>query len=125
MIRTRTSFVILFLFVVLVTMLTASPVAAQIDTAVIEKNRAALEKQSTDKDMKRERGTQPEDWNLTLPEGVNIAPDHFLFQWTRCYGRIFFPKGFSSCRSQMAWGCSGSWHQRSGRRHRKVCSAIF
>ena len=56
-----------FFFLVL-TMLAVSPVAAQIDTAIIEKNRAALEKQSTDKDMKRERGTQPEDWISLSPK---------------------------------------------------------
>jgi uncharacterized protein len=95
MIRTLPSLVILFLFVFLVTMLTASPVAAQIDTAIVEKNRAALEKQSTDKGMKRERGTQPEDWIFTLPEGVSSRQITFYSDGTRCYGRIFFPKGFS------------------------------
>ena len=94
-IRSRTSFCFLVL-----TMLAVSPVAAQIDTAIIEKNRAALEKQSTDKDMKRERGTQPEDWIFTLPEGVTSRQITFYSDNSRCYGRIFFPKGFASSQAR-------------------------
>ena len=71
---------------------------AQIDTSIIEKSRAALEKQSTDKDMKRERGTQPEDWTFVLPEGITTRQVTFFSDGTRCYGRIFFPKGFATTR---------------------------
>lgn len=80
---------------ILVVLLSAT-VSAQIDTAIVEKNRAALEKQSTDSNMKRERGTQPEDWLFTLPEGVTSRQITFYSDGTRCYGRIFFPKGFST-----------------------------
>src|SRR5438445_11194084 len=43
---------------------------AQINTDIIEKYRAELQKQATDPEMKRERGTQPQDWLFALPEGV-------------------------------------------------------
>ena len=41
---------------------------AQIKTDIVEKYRAELQKQSTDPEMKRERGTQPQDWIFALPE---------------------------------------------------------
>ena len=44
--------------------------AAQIDTGILEKHKAALEKQTTDPDQKRDGGTQPRDWDYQLPEGV-------------------------------------------------------
>lgn len=81
--------------VVLVALISATALA-QIDTAIVEKNRTALEKQGTDKDMKRERGTQPEDWIFTLPDGVTSRQITFYSDGTRCYGRLFFPKGFST-----------------------------
>ena len=41
--------------------------SAQIDTGIMEKHKAALEKQITDPDQKREGGTQPRDWDYQLP----------------------------------------------------------
>src|SRR5829696_852345 len=43
---------------------------AQIDTGIIDKHKAALEKQIADPDQKREGGTQPRDWDYQLPDGV-------------------------------------------------------
>jgi len=69
--------------------------SAQINTDIIEKFRAELQKQSTDPEMKRERGTQPQDWLFALPEGVRSRQIKFYSDGTPCYGRIFFPKGFN------------------------------
>jgi uncharacterized protein len=69
---------------------------AQIKTDIIEKYRAELQKQSTDPEMKRERGTQPQDWLFALPEGVRSRQIKFYSDGTPCYGRIFFPKGFNA-----------------------------
>src|SRR5574341_1190782 len=69
---------------------------AQIKTDIIEKYRAELQKQSTDPEMKRERGTQPQDWVFALPAGVTPRQITFYSNGTPCYGRIFFPKGFSA-----------------------------
>jgi uncharacterized protein len=70
--------------------------SAQIKTDIIEKYRAELQKQSADSEMKRERGTQPQDWLFTLPEGVKSRQITFYSDGTPCYGRIFFPKGFNA-----------------------------
>ncbi len=70
--------------------------SAQISTEIIEKHRAELQKQSTDPEQKRERGTQPQDWLFALPEGVTSRQITFYSDGTPCYGRIFFPKGFSA-----------------------------
>jgi hypothetical protein len=69
---------------------------AQVKTGIIEKHRAELQKQSTDPEMKRERGTQPQDWLFALPAGVTSRQITFYSDGTPCYGRIFFPKGFSA-----------------------------
>lgn len=70
--------------------------SAQIKTDIIEKYRTELQKQSTDPEMKRERGTQPQDWLFNLPEGVTSRQVTFYSDGTPCYGRIFFPKGFNA-----------------------------
>jgi hypothetical protein len=70
--------------------------SAQITTEIIEKYRADLQKQSTDPEMKRERGTQPQDWVFALPAGVTSRQITFYSDGTPCYGRIFFPKGFTA-----------------------------
>src|SRR5262245_44952681 len=70
--------------------------SAQIKTDIIEKYRAELQKQATEQEMKRDRGTQPQDWLFTLPEGVTSRQITFYSDGTPCYGRIFFPKGFST-----------------------------
>src|SRR5262249_21785683 len=69
---------------------------AQIKTDIIEKYRAELQKQGADAEMKRERGTQPQDWLFKLPEGVVTRQITFYSDGTPCYGRIFFPKGFNA-----------------------------
>ena len=48
----------------LLALVLGAPVAAwaQIDTSIIDKHKAALERQTTDPDQKREGGTQPRDW---------------------------------------------------------------
>ena len=74
----------------------ATTALAQINTDIIEKHRAELQKQSTDPEMKRERGTQPQDWLFALPDGVSSRQITFYSDGAPCYGRIFFPKGFST-----------------------------
>jgi dienelactone hydrolase len=71
---------------------------AQISTDIIEKYRSELQKQATDSEMKRERGTQPQDWLFVLPEGVTSRQVTFYSDGTSCYARIFFPKGFTTAR---------------------------
>src|SRR5262245_52144482 len=65
---------------------------AQIKTEIVEKHRAELQKQGADPEMKRERGTQPQDWVFALPAGVRSRQIRFYSDGTPCYGRIFFPK---------------------------------
>jgi uncharacterized protein len=69
---------------------------AQIRTEIVEKYRAELQKQAADPEMKRERGTQPQDWLFALPAGVRSRQITFYSDLTPCYGRIFFPKGFNA-----------------------------
>ncbi len=71
-------------------------VPAQINTDIIEKHRADLEKQATDPATKRERGTHPEDWLFNLADGVTTRQITFYSDDSPCYGRIFFPKGFTT-----------------------------
>src|SRR4030095_7010559 len=70
--------------------------SAQISTDTIEKHRQDLQKQAADPAMKRERGTQPEDWLFNLPDGVTTRQVTFYSDGSPCYGRIFFPKGFNA-----------------------------
>ena len=69
---------------------------AQIKTEIVEKYRAELRKQAAEPEMKRERGTQPQDWIFALPEGVRSRQITFYSDGAPCYGRIFFPKGFNA-----------------------------
>jgi dienelactone hydrolase len=70
---------------------------AQIDTGIIEKQKAALEKQTTDPDQKRDGGTQPRDWDYQLPEGVRTRQVTFYVDGgTALYGKLFLPKGFTA-----------------------------
>jgi hypothetical protein len=66
---------------------------AQIGTAVIDQHKAALERQTTDPDQKREGGTQPRDWEYRLAEGVR-TPGHLLRGRRRASlcGKLFLPK---------------------------------
>jgi dienelactone hydrolase len=77
-------------------LLFAGIAAAQIDTSIVEKNRADLEKQSKDPVMKREGGTQPQDWPYELPPGVMTHQVSFYAGGgTQLYGKMFFPVGFT------------------------------
>jgi dienelactone hydrolase len=84
------------LAVVITLFLTAVTVSAQINPDIVEKYRGQLQKQASDPATKREGGTQPQDWPFVLPEGVSSRQVRFYSDGTPCYGRIFFPKGFSS-----------------------------
>jgi uncharacterized protein len=76
--------------------LSAITATAQIDASIVEKNRAELEKQSKDPVMKREGGTQPQDWAYQLPDGVTTHQVTFYVGGgTPLYGKIFFPRGFT------------------------------
>ncbi len=71
-------------------------VPAQIDTDIIEKHRADLQKQASEPATKRERGIQPEDWLFNLGDGVTTRQITFYSDDAPCCGRIFFPKGFTT-----------------------------
>jgi dienelactone hydrolase len=78
-------------------LLSTASASAQISTAAIDSNRANFEKQTTDPDMKRDGGTQPRDWNYDLPEGVTTRQITFYVDGgTPAYGKLFFPKGFTT-----------------------------
>ena len=76
--------------------LAATTAPAQINTDIIEKHRADLQKQASEIATKRERGTQPEDWLFNLADGVTARQITFYSDGAPCYGRIFFPKGFTT-----------------------------
>ena len=83
----------------LLALVLGAPVAAwaQIDTSIIEKHKAALERQATDPDQKREGGTQPRDWEYQLPDGVRTRQVTFYVDGgTPLYGKLFLPKGFTT-----------------------------
>src|SRR5688572_20404721 len=70
--------------------------AAQIDAGIIDKFKAALEKQTADPDQKRDGGTQPRDWEYQLPDGVRTRQVTFYVDGgTPLYGKLFLPKGFT------------------------------
>ena len=70
---------------------------AEIGAAAIDQHRAALERQTTDADMKREGGTQPRDWNYDLPAGITTKQITFYVAGgTSLYGKMFDPKGFTA-----------------------------
>jgi uncharacterized protein len=81
--------------ITLAVFIVTSSASAQISTVIIEKHREDLQKQATDPAMKRERGTQPEDWIFNLANGVTTRQVTFYSDGSPCYGRIFFPKGFN------------------------------
>lgn len=70
---------------------------AQIGTAAIDQHKAALERQTTDPDQKREGGTQPRDWEYRLADGVRTRQVTFYVDGgVPLYGKLFLPKGFTS-----------------------------
>jgi hypothetical protein len=50
--------------------------------------------QNKDKPVKR--GLTPEDWKYTLAPGVTAKEITYYSDEIPCYGKIFFPKGFSA-----------------------------
>ena len=75
----------------------ASPLEAQISTAVIDQHKAALERQTTDPDQKRDGGTQPRDWEYQLADGVRTRQVTFYVDGgVPLYGKLFLPKGFAA-----------------------------
>ena len=42
----------------------------------------------------RENGTQPEDWEFDLPDGVTTQDITYYSDGVACYGRLFFPRDF-------------------------------
>ncbi len=85
-----------FRLVGVVTLLGAAvPIGAQIGTSVIEQHKAALERQTTDPDQKRDGGTQPRDWEYQLGDGVRTRQITFYVDGgVPLYGKLFLPKGF-------------------------------
>jgi len=73
-----------------------APALAQIDTSIVERYRADLEKQAASPEMKRQGGTQPQDWIYQLPDGVATRQVTFYSDGSPCHGKIFFPRGFSA-----------------------------
>src|SRR5499427_8108656 len=92
----RSCFINILAALIVVAVFAVASASAQIKTDIIEKYRAELQKQGSDPEMKRERGTQPTDWLFTLPTGVTSRQITFYSDGTPCYGRIFFPKGFNA-----------------------------
>ncbi len=75
----------------------ASRLEAQISTAVIDQHKAALERQTTDPDQRRDGGTQPRDWEYQLAEGVRTRQVTFYVDGgVPLYGKLFLPKGFTT-----------------------------
>ncbi len=74
-----------------------SAALAQIPTTIVDNARADLQKQSTAPEMKRDGGTQPQDWAYTLPEGVTTRQVTFYVDGGMpLYGKLFLPRGFST-----------------------------
>jgi len=78
-------------------LLSACALFAQIDSGPVEQRRADLEQQSKDPVMKRDGGTQPQDWVYQLPEGIATRQVTFYAGGgTPLYGKMFFPRGFTT-----------------------------
>src|SRR5262245_62578857 len=74
----------------------ASRASAQIPTDIVERSRADLQKQSSSAEMKREGGTQPQDWAYALPDGVATRQVTFYVDGGfPLYGKLFLPRGFT------------------------------
>ena len=83
--------------------LTALPASAQINTDLVERNKAEFHRQATEADMKREGGTQPRDWDYALADGVTTRQITFYVDGgTPLYGKMFFPKGFRTSERRAA-----------------------
>lgn len=74
----------------------SSPALAQIPTDVVDRSRADLQKQASSAEMRREGGTQPQDWAYALPDGVTTRQTTFYVDGGfPLYGKLFLPRGFS------------------------------
>ncbi len=70
---------------------------AQIGTSILDQQRAALERQTTDPDQKRDGGTQPRDWEYQLGDGVRTRQVTFYVDGgVPLYGKLFLPKGLTA-----------------------------
>ena len=70
---------------------------AQIPTDIVDRSRADLQKQASSPEMKREGGTQPQDWAYALPQGVTTRQVTFYVDGGfPLYGKLFLPRGFSA-----------------------------
>ncbi|MBZ5556161.1 MAG: dienelactone hydrolase family protein [Acidobacteriia bacterium] len=77
--------------------------SAQISTAIVEQHKNDFHTQVTDADMKREGGTQPRDWDYSLPDGVTTHQITFYVDGgTPLYAKMFFPKGFKTTERRPA-----------------------
>jgi dienelactone hydrolase len=78
-------------------LLTSATLFAQIDASLVEQRRGDLEAQSKDPVMKRDGGTQPQDWAYQLPQGVSTRQVTFYAGGgVPLYGKIFFPRDFTA-----------------------------
>ncbi len=78
-------------------LVTAVPLEAQISTAIIDQHKAALERQTTDPDQKRDGGTQPRDWEYQLADGVRTRQVTFYVDGgVPLYGKLFLSQGFTT-----------------------------
>ncbi len=75
--------------------------APDFDTSVVEKYRAELLKQAADPEMKRQGGTQPQDWPYILPPGVATKQVTYYSDGAACYAKLFFPPGFNAAKSKV------------------------
>lgn len=83
--------------ILLACLLAAQPAEAQIGTAVIDQHKAALARQTTDPDQKRDGGTQPRDWDYQLADGVRTRQVTFYVDGgVPLYGKLFLPRGFAA-----------------------------
>jgi uncharacterized protein len=80
----------------LVAALAPAPAAGQFGSEVIERSRAALQKQAEDPDSSRVGGTIPADWDFELGEGIVAKQVTFYVDGgTPLYGKIFYPRDFT------------------------------
>ena len=79
----------------------AGRIDAQIPTDIVERSRADLQKQAASAEMRREGGTQPQDWAYALPDAVTTRQVTFYVDGGfPLYGKLFLPRGFTR---------TGSW----------------
>ena len=102
--------------IAILTCLLAAPAAAsaQIGTGILEKYKAALERQTTDPDQKREGGTQPRDWDYQLPEGVRTRQVTFYVDGTQTHHAVQATLKDAAKLHMNAWPTDNSVTQFAG-----------